>query len=112
MILNWEDLNCLHNKANPKDFYWYINSQKIDAHGIPPLKKRNGSGVSQSESEKAAEFNGHFIDVFTRFEYSHVPLLDRSVPFMEDIVVTKEGVTKLLKDLNPSNALGLDELYP
>ena len=87
-------------KANPRDFYRYINSQKKDAHGIPPLKKRNGGGVAQSESEKAAEFN------------CQVPLLDRSAPFMEDIVVTKEGVTKLLKGLNPSKALGPDELHP
>ena len=33
-------------KANPKDFYRYINSQKKDAQGIPPLKKRNGCGVA------------------------------------------------------------------
>ena len=31
---------------------------------------------------------------------------------MEDIVVTKEGVTKLLKGLNPSKALDPDELHP
>ena len=31
---------------------------------------------------------------------------------MEDIVVTKEGVTKLLKGLNPSTAFGPDELHP
>ena len=31
---------------------------------------------------------------------------------MEDIVVTKEEVTKLLKRLNPSKALGPDELHP
>ena len=31
---------------------------------------------------------------------------------MHDIVVTKEGVTKLLKGLNPSKALGPDELHP
>ena len=31
---------------------------------------------------------------------------------MEDIVVTKEGVIKLLKGLNPSKALGPDELHP
>ena len=91
-------------KANPKDFYRYINSQKKDAQGIPPLKKKNGGGVAQSESEKAAEFNGQFTDVFTKSEYSQVPLLDRSAPFMEDIVVTKEGVTKFLKGLNPSKA--------
>ena len=99
-------------KANLEDFYRYINSQKKDAQGIPPLKKRNSGGVAQSESEKAAEFNGQFIDVFTKSEYSQVPLLDRSAPFMEDIVVTKQGVTKLLKGLNPSKALGPDELHP
>ena len=42
-------------KANPKYFYRYINSQKKDAQGIPPLKKRNCGGVAQTESEKAAE---------------------------------------------------------
>ena len=35
-------------KANPRDFYRYINSQKKDTQGIPPLKKRNGSGIAQS----------------------------------------------------------------
>ena len=89
-------------KANSKDFYQYINSQKKDAQG----------GVAQSESEKAAEFYGQFTDVFTKSEYSQVPLLDRSAPFLEDIVVTKEGFTKRLKGLNPSKALGPDELHP
>ena len=99
-------------KANPRDFYRYINSQKKDTQGIPPLKKRNGSGIAQSEFEKAEEFNGQFSDVFTKSEYKQVPLMDRSAPFMHDIVVTKEGVTKLLKSLNPSKALGPDELHP
>ena len=31
---------------------------------------------------------------------------------MEDIVVTKEGVTQLLKGLNPSKAFGPDQLHP
>ena len=31
---------------------------------------------------------------------------------MKDIVVTKEGITKLLKGLNPTKALGPDELHP
>ena len=31
---------------------------------------------------------------------------------MNDIVVSAVGVTKLLKDLNPSKALGPDELHP
>ena len=68
--------------------------------------------TAQSDFEKASEFNGQFTDVFTKSEHSQVPLLDRSAPFMEDIVVTKEGVTKLLKGLNPSKAVGPDELHP
>ena len=53
-----------------------------------PFEKRNGIGVAQSESEKAAEFNGQFTDVLTKSEHNQVPLLDKSAPFMEDIVVT------------------------
>ena len=95
-------------------FYRCINSQKKDVQGIPPLKKRNGSGLAESDFEKAGEFNGQlqFTDVFTKTEHSQVPFLNRKAPFMEDIVVSKEGVTKLLKGLNPSKALGPDELHP
>ena len=41
-----------------------------------------------------------------------VPFLSRSAPFMDDIIVSNEGVTKLLKGLNPSKALEPDELQP
>ena len=76
------------------------------------MKKKNGSGITQSDFEKAEEFNGQFTDVFTKTVHDQVPLLDRSAPFMDEIFVTKEGVTKLLKGLNPSKALGPDELHP
>ena len=39
-------------KANPRDFYRYINSQKKDTQGTPPLKRKNGKGVAQSDLEK------------------------------------------------------------
>ena len=97
---------------NPRDFYRYINSQKKDTQGIPPLKRKNGKGVAQSDLEKAEEFNGQFTDVFSKNEHTQVPLLDRSVPYMNDIAVSKEGVIKLPKGLNPSKALGPDELHP
>ena len=97
---------------NPKDFYRYINSQKKDTQGIPPLKRKNGKGVAQSDLEKAEEFNGQFTDVFNKNENTQVPLMDRSAPFMNGIVVSKDGVIKLLKGLNPSKALGPDELHP
>ena len=75
------------------------------------MKKRNGSGLVESDFEKAGEFNGQSTDVFTKTEHSQVPLLNRKAPFIEDIVVSKGGGTKLLKGLNPSKALGPDELH-
>ena len=39
-------------KADPKDFYQYINSQKKDAQGIPPLKKRNGGSLLNRNPRK------------------------------------------------------------
>ena len=53
-------------KANHRDFYRYINSQKKDTQGIPPLKRKNGKGVAQSDLEKAEEFNSQFTDVFSK----------------------------------------------
>ena len=99
-------------KANPRDFYRYINSQKKDTQGIPPLKRRNGSGLAESELEQAEEFNGQFTDVFNKSEHTQVPLPNRSAPFLEEIHVSAEGITKLLKGLNPSKAIGPDELHP
>ena len=68
--------NLVDVKAYTRDFYRYINSQKKDTQGIPPLKKRNGSGIAQSEFEKAEEFNGQFSDVFTKSEYRSLFWID------------------------------------
>ena len=86
--------------------------KKKDTQGISPLKRRNGNGVAQSDLEKAEEFNGQFTGVLNKHEHTQVPLLDRSAPFMDDIVVSKDRVTKLLKGLNTSKALVPDELHP
>ena len=53
-------------KTNPRDVYRYINSQKRDNQGIPPLKRRGGTGITASEIEQAEEFNGQFTDVFNK----------------------------------------------
>ena len=75
-------------------------------------EKEDWKGVSQWDLEKAEEFNGQFTDVFNKNEHTQIPLLDRSAPFMDDIVVSKDGVIKLLKGLNLSKALGPDEFHP
>ena len=96
-------------KVNPKDFYRYTNSQRKDIQGIPPLKRRNGSDLAESETERAEEFNGQFLDVISKTSESRSLYL-RSQP-MSDIHVSN-GVIKRMKGLNPSKALGPDELHP
>ena len=99
-------------KANPETSIGTSIARKKDTQGIPPLKRKNGKGVAQSDLEKAEEFIGQFTDVFNKNEHTQVPLQDRSAPFMNDIVISKDGVIKLLKGLNPSKALGSDEFHP
>ena len=48
----------------------------------------------------------------TKTEHNQDPLLDTSASFMEETVVTKKVVTKLLKGPSPSQALRHDELPP
>ena len=96
-------------KVNPKDFYRYTNSQRKDNQGIP-LKRRDGSGLAESETEQAEEFSGS--DVFSKTLESEIPLLQKSALPMSDIHISIEGVIKMMKGLNPSKALGPDELHP
>ena len=67
-------------KANPRDFYRYINSQKKDTQGILLLKRRNTGSSGLAESE--LEYDPQFTDVFNKSEHTEVPLSNRSVPFM------------------------------
>ena len=47
---------------------------------MSPLKRRNGSGLAESETEQAEAFNGLFTDAFSETSESKVPLLGKSVP--------------------------------
>ena len=64
--------------ANPRNFYRYTNNQRKDSQGIPPLKRRDGSDLAESESDHAEEFNGQFTGVFSQSWFNEVPLLGRS----------------------------------
>ena len=83
--------------VNPKDFYRYTNNQRKDNQGNPPLKRRYGSGLAESETEQAEEFNGQFTEVFSKSSESEVPLLEKSVPPVSDIHVSNEGVIHMLR---------------
>ena len=87
-------------KANPREFYRYINSQKKDTQGIPPLKTTPEKG-EWKECCSVGPQKGRGIQ-WPVYGCVQVPLLDRSAPFMNNIAVSKDEVIKLLKGLNPS----------
>ena len=91
-------------KVNPIDFYRYINSQETDRQGIPTLKKRDGSGVAESDPERAEELIGQFNDALNKTGYQEVSLTEKLAPLINNIIVSSEGVIKLLKGLNPTKA--------
>ena len=70
------------------------------------------SNIAELDSERAEELIGQFNDAFNNTEYNEVLLTRRWAPFMDSIVVSSEGMIKLLKGLNPSKALGPYELHP
>ena len=91
-------------KANPRDFYRYINSQKKDTQGIPPLKGGTEMELCSLilKRQRNLMVNLRMCSIKKNTPRSRFWI---GLPhFMDDIVVSKDGVTKLLKGVNPSKA--------
>ena len=97
------------SKNNTKPFWKYVKSKKTDSCGIPPLKK--GNTLISEDREKAKILIEQFKSVFT-------PKNDRPLPEMEEkfqsplpeLKITKEGVEKLLLNVNTSKSSGPDNI--
>ncbi len=95
----------------PKKFWRFVRSNKKDNTGVPVLKVNNITLTK--DSEKAAALSTQFQSVFTREdpESSSLPCMD-DPPYedMPDIIVSTEGVEKLLRNIDPTKAAGPDEV--
>ena len=69
-----------------------IPEPSIGTH--PFNKRRNDNGIAEWELEQSV------YGCVQQNEHSQVPLPNRLSHFINDVVVSAEGVTKLLKDLN------------
>jgi len=95
-------------KNNPKKFYSYIKSKKCDANGVSPL---NSNGTIQSDSKTKAEIlNNQFVSVFTTEDANNIPYLNSKYKDVQHITVTRNGLLKLLKDINVHKATGPDNI--
>ena len=97
-------------KQNPKRFYSYIKSKRQESEGVSSLIDKNG--FLQGDSTKRAEvLNDQFVSAYTKEDTERLPSKGPS-PFsaMRKIIVSPNGVTKLLRDLKPHKASGPDSI--
>ena len=96
-------------KERPKKFWSYISSMKKEANGIPTLKTDKGPAINSKM--KAEALNAQYQSVFTKEDTSTIPDKEESTcPSMPDITFTKEGIEKLLSNLNAAKASGPDNI--
>ncbi|CAG2202051.1 unnamed protein product [Mytilus edulis] len=98
-------------KQDSKPFWKYINNQKADKQGIPPLKTHDNK-TADTDQQKAEALNTQFTSVYTETKYESVPYQTPPVDKMINIIVTTKGVEKILKNINASKAMGPDGIHP
>ena len=98
------------DSGNCKRLYSFIKSKKCDGSGVSPL--RSEGVLHSSPKDKAEILNSQFSSVFTSDNQAAVlPNLGEShCEPAPDIVVTENGVLKLLKNLNLNKASGPDQI--
>ena len=99
----------LNASENPKKFYSYIKSKRSNTSRIPTLKENDN--LLSTPKQKAAALNRQYQSVFTEEPPGDIPTKeDGLITPMANILFTKEGVEKLLKNLDPTKASGPDNI--
>ena len=125
--------STIPGKVDSKKLFQFLKSSRTDQQGIPPLKKNDQ--LRTDTTEKAKILNEQFQSVFTPLsplslkELSLMKvqdLADNKVieterlpedlrnpnPVMPEIQLSRAGILKLLKNLNPRKAAGPDKIKP
>ncbi len=93
-----------------KRFWKFIKHRRTDHNGVAPLKV-DGKLVTDAKP-KAEALNRQFQSVFTVENDFNASPPAHTVPPMQDITITTNGVLKLLQNLNPGKACGPDNISP
>ena len=101
-------------RRNPKGVWNYMKATQKVRSKIPNLKKKDGS-FTKTDEEIAETLNQQYYSVFTKENLNNLPnfpaknlLTDQ----LNDIQIKQEDVEKLLKNLLPNKAPGMDGLHP
>ena len=93
-----------------KPLFRHLKTHKTDNSGIAPLK--DGGQVYSDARKKADILAKQFRSIFTidQEKDADTTLLGPSCPPLPDLVISEEGVLKLLQGIDPRKASGLDEI--
>ena len=102
---------CPDLRSNPKRFWSHISSKRHDNNGVAPLRGPSGATFT-GDKDRANLLNNQFCSVFNQAADSNdLPDLGPSpFPPIPHIQVSVNGVTKLLKKLNPHKSSGPDAI--
>lgn len=93
-------------KKNPQEVRRYIKNNKKDPVGIPAIT--SDGKLLEDNFTKAECFNAYFYPLFPAQNPTSVSQSLPQLPDMNDIVITEQGVTSLLSNLNPYSTYGPD----
>ena len=101
------DENVEQHPGKQKRFWSYIKALRKDNSGVAPLKE-NGK-IHADPLDKSNVLNRQYESTFTREDKANIPQPEgQPYPPMPDIDISREGVLKLLKKINPNKASGPD----
>ena len=90
-------------QTNPKPFWKYRRSQRKDNQDMPTLKMPAGTTVD-SDHEKAEALNTQFQNNWSHEDLNSIPFLRKTTPGIKNIVVTTNGIIRLVNDLKETSA--------
>ena len=107
-MLDFGDPETEHQTGKMKRFWSFVKSLRKDNSGVAPLKDQGK--IHADPVDKANILNRQYESVFTEEkEDEDTPVLEgNTYPEMPNIMISQEGVLKLLKKINPHKASGPD----
>lgn len=94
---------------NPKAFWTHLKNLRKEDVGVADLKDGAGKLVTDSKI-KAEMLNKQFVSVFTNESGQPPSMESEPVADCPPLIITEEGVEKLLRELDPSKASGADNI--
>ena len=93
-------------KSNPKKFFSFIKNKRNKNIGVSPL--RESTSLKFTKQDRACILNNQFSSVFSVDDKTSPNVQGPQGDTMHEINITKEGITRLLKNLSPSKVIGPD----